>query len=314
MPNIKHSFASAKSDGGDSTLVKPSDWNAEHTLDSYLDFPEQTTEPSAPAAGSLRVYSYDYANRDMIAVKGEFGWAYKLQPALFSNQVGVWMPASGAVVTSWNLPVSGTGTVSTPAPTLSNLQTQSRRILVTSASTASSGAGLRTNAAVCYGGGAAVSTGSPGGYFLATVVGTPTVLASSTAAFVGLRNTTSVIAAGTQTSALTTIVGFGFDRAATVWSVYSNDSSGTAASLPLTGFDVSASAWHRFALYCPPANAGSAIYWRAENLHTGALSSGSLSADIPNAASLLSLHAHISQNGAGSVAIAFRSMYLETDY
>lgn len=314
MPNIKHSFTSAKSDGGDATLVKPSDWNAEHTLDSYLDFPEQATEPSAPAAGSLRVYSYDYANRDMIAVKGEFGWAYKLQPALFSNQVGVWASSSGTGITNFNLPVSTTGTVSTPAITFSNLQTQTRRTLITSASTASAGAGCRTNAAVCYGGGAAVSTGSPGGYFMATVVGTPLVVASSTAAFVGLRNTTAVIAAGTQTSALTTIVGFGFDRGATTWAVYNNDGSGTAASQALTGFDVSASAWHRFALYCPPANSGSAIYWRAENLHTGALSSGSLSTDIPNAASLLSLHAHISQNGAGSVSITFRTMYLETDY
>jgi len=27
---VKHSFTSAKSDGGDATLVKPSDWNASH--------------------------------------------------------------------------------------------------------------------------------------------------------------------------------------------------------------------------------------------------------------------------------------------
>lgn len=31
---VKHSFASAKSDGGDATLVKPSDWNASHTIDT----------------------------------------------------------------------------------------------------------------------------------------------------------------------------------------------------------------------------------------------------------------------------------------
>ena len=29
MP-IKHAFTSAKSDGGDATLVRPSDWNAGH--------------------------------------------------------------------------------------------------------------------------------------------------------------------------------------------------------------------------------------------------------------------------------------------
>lgn len=30
--SLKHAFTSAKADGGDSTLVQPSNWNAEHTL------------------------------------------------------------------------------------------------------------------------------------------------------------------------------------------------------------------------------------------------------------------------------------------
>ena len=30
--SVVHNFTSAKSDGGDATLVKPSDWNANHTL------------------------------------------------------------------------------------------------------------------------------------------------------------------------------------------------------------------------------------------------------------------------------------------
>ncbi len=314
MPNIKHTFTSAKSDGGDSSLVRPSDWNAEHTLDSYLDFPVQSTTPSAPSAGSMRLYVTSMAERQLLTIQGSRGWDYRFQPALFENNVGIWASSSGTGIANFGLPVSNTGTVSTPAVSLGNLMSQSRRVQITSASTASSGAGTRTNAAVCYGGGAATSTGSPGGYFMSAFVGTPIVLAGSTSAFIGLRNTTSVIAAGTLTSALVNIVGFGFDRGATTWAFYNNDSSGTAASVALTGFDVSASAWHRFVVFCPPANSGSAIYWQAENLHTGALSAGSATTDIPNAASLLSLHAHISKNGAGSVAISFARVYLETDY
>lgn len=34
MP-LRHTFVSAKSDGGDSTLVRPSDWNADHTVSSW---------------------------------------------------------------------------------------------------------------------------------------------------------------------------------------------------------------------------------------------------------------------------------------
>jgi hypothetical protein len=30
--SLKHAFASAKADGADSTLVQPSNWNAEHSL------------------------------------------------------------------------------------------------------------------------------------------------------------------------------------------------------------------------------------------------------------------------------------------
>lgn len=30
--SLKHAFTSAKADGGDTTLVQPSNWNAEHTL------------------------------------------------------------------------------------------------------------------------------------------------------------------------------------------------------------------------------------------------------------------------------------------
>jgi hypothetical protein len=32
--SLKHAFTSAKADGGDNTLVRPSNWNAEHTLTS----------------------------------------------------------------------------------------------------------------------------------------------------------------------------------------------------------------------------------------------------------------------------------------
>lgn len=34
MPAVKHTFTSEKSDGGDATLVRPSDWNAEHSGNS----------------------------------------------------------------------------------------------------------------------------------------------------------------------------------------------------------------------------------------------------------------------------------------
>lgn len=38
MAAVKHAFVSAKADGGDSTLVRPSDWNAEHEGNSVVSF------------------------------------------------------------------------------------------------------------------------------------------------------------------------------------------------------------------------------------------------------------------------------------
>jgi hypothetical protein len=216
------------------------------------------------------------------------------------------------------LPISITGTAATPAISIgTNLQAMARRTTFTSASGASNGAGNRTNAAVCFRGGAALSTGSPGGFYFAATVGTPIVLASSTAGFVGLRNTTGVIAGATNTSALVNIAGFGFDRGASVWSFYTcGSATSLGASTAMTGLDVSASSWHRFQVYNPTGTAGSAVYWHARNMLTGSTASGTVTAAslLVSAASLLSVHAHVNQNGAGSVAIATGVVYLETPY
>lgn len=320
MPNIKHAFASSIADGGDGTLVQPSNWNAEHALETYLDYPAWTdaTSPSAPgvsaSSASLRTYAETMAGKPHLEILSSFGRSAPLGRALWYGGIGVWSSSSGSGITNFGLPVSTTGTVTTPAASIGNLQSMARRVQITSASPAASAAGVRTNAAVCYGGGAAVSTGSPGGYFLAMTIGTPVIVASSTQGFAGLRNTTAVIAANTQADTLTTSIGFGFNAGASVWSFLSASAASPASMTSLTGFDVSASAWHTFYLWCPPATSGSCIYWEAHNLHTGAVSSGSVTSPIPAAASLLSLHTYIGSNGAGSKAIAFSVVYLETDW
>lgn len=51
--DVTHSFVSSKGDGGDSTLVRPSDWNASHVLTGVpgeeLDYVEKTTTTSITA-------------------------------------------------------------------------------------------------------------------------------------------------------------------------------------------------------------------------------------------------------------------------
>lgn len=61
MAGIKHSFASAKSDGSDSSLVKPSDWNADHTITGDVNFStfglSNVTSVGHPTTGPLTLGS-----------------------------------------------------------------------------------------------------------------------------------------------------------------------------------------------------------------------------------------------------------------
>lgn len=52
MTGIAHQFVSGKADGGDATLVRPSDWNDEHTIDGVL-FGAGTGFPGSPTADDL---------------------------------------------------------------------------------------------------------------------------------------------------------------------------------------------------------------------------------------------------------------------
>lgn len=54
MP-VKHAFTSPKADGGDATLVRPSNWNADHVFQGLVEFPNQSlgfgVEPAALPVG-----------------------------------------------------------------------------------------------------------------------------------------------------------------------------------------------------------------------------------------------------------------------
>jgi hypothetical protein len=55
MPGITHTKVSAKSDGGDSSLVLPSDWNADHTVSNIGGTPAVVLSTTA-AAGNATTY------------------------------------------------------------------------------------------------------------------------------------------------------------------------------------------------------------------------------------------------------------------
>jgi hypothetical protein len=282
-------------------------WDESHTITGELELTAMTP-PSTPASGKLRLFAETLAGRQLLRLLDSNGELAAVQPHFACGQISMLLPATGTAPALMGIPHNATGTASHPALASTNLRTQMRRTNYVSGTTASAGCGTRSNQTMAWRGNAA----GFGGFFYSARVALSAVPASVSNAFVGLRATTAVIAAGTEPSALTDIVGFGFDRADTSWQVMTNDASGAADKTALgANFPIDTSSVYDVALYAPPN--GSAIYYWIKNLGTGNTASGTLSSNLPTAATFLSLHIYMSMNsGSTAVGIDVMRQYLET--
>ena len=72
MPDIKHTFVSAKSDGGDSTQVQPSNWNATHTIANG----SASTPSVGPTSDANTGFYFDGADKILVGIGGSAygGW------------------------------------------------------------------------------------------------------------------------------------------------------------------------------------------------------------------------------------------------
>jgi len=152
MPNIKHTFVSGKSDGGDTTLVRPSNWNAEHVVDQYLDIPDVVT-PAAPATGNLRIFAKTRAARGTLNTIGPLGVDVAYQPALFGNTIMLWLPSTGTAQTAFGVTYTarnnGTSAAqATPARASTNAMTSLSRATFGTGTTATGASGTQTAVAV----------------------------------------------------------------------------------------------------------------------------------------------------------------------
>jgi hypothetical protein len=74
MPDVKHPFVSAVADGGDATLVRPSNWNAAHVWPTNSTLGDLTL-----VDGDFAIHLYEVAVTGEIALQGTaeitvFGW------------------------------------------------------------------------------------------------------------------------------------------------------------------------------------------------------------------------------------------------
>lgn len=307
---IKHAFVSGKADGGDTTLVRPSNWNADHTVENFLDIPDVVT-PAAPATGWLRLFAKTRAARGTLNTIGPLGVDVAYQPALFGNTMVLWVPsgttaqtAFGATYTARN---NGTAAAqATPARASTNAMTSLLRAQFGTGTTATGASGTQTAATVAWRGNAA----GLGGFFFFARFGIET-LAADQRAMVGLSANNATMAADGSTWANTCALVK--DSADNTWQFATRNA--TTLTKTASGCTVTAGQVLDLYIFAPPNNSGT-ITVRLVDAMTGTIfmDDVGITANLPVNTTFLYMQAHTqSVSGATAKILSLNKMYLETD-
>lgn len=307
---IKHAFTSAKSDGVDATLIQPSNWNADHTVENFLDIPDVVT-PAAPATGWLRLFAKTRAARGTLNTIGPLGVDVAYQPALFGNTMVLWVPsgttaqtAFGATYTARN---NGTAAAqATPARASTNAMTSLLRAQFGTGTTATGASGTQTAATVAWRGNAA----GLGGFFFFARFGIETLVADQRA-MVGLSANNATMAADGSTWANTCALVK--DSADSTWQFATRNA--TTLTKTASGCTVTAGQVLDLYIFAPPNNSGT-ITVRLVDAVTGTIfmDDVGITANLPVNTTFLYMQAHTqSVSGATAKILSLNKMYLETD-
>jgi hypothetical protein len=279
----------------------------------------QSSNPTAPAAGNLVVYSKALSGRMLLKQAGPSGLTTSLQPFLARNKIGYWASPGNATtvpgVFGYTAPtVGGTATARNVATT--SMFTRTRRLgYVSSATAGSLSYQYVAVAQVTVGDGA-----GNGGFQKICRFGISDAAAVSGARmFCGVSS--SVIApTNVEPSTLTNSIGVGHGAADTTMHIYYG---GSAAQTPIDlGANFPANTrstdLYDLALFAPP-NSNNTVYYEVSRLNTGDVATGTLTGTagtaIPNATTLLSYQRIWRTNNATALAVGYDilSDYIETD-
>lgn len=307
---IKHPFTSAKADGGDTTLVQPSNWNADHVVENYVDLPDVVT-PAAPAAGWLRMFAKTRAARATLNSIGPSGVDVAYQPAFFGNTVQMWLPSATTAQTAFGITYTarnnGTGAAQdTPARASTNAMTSMSRARFGTGTTATGASGTQTAATVAWRGNAA----NLGGFFFNARFGVET-LAADQRIMIGLSANNATMAADGSTWANTCAIVK--DSADSTWQFATRNASlGTKTP---SGATVTAGQVLDLYVFAPPNNAGT-ITVRLVDAVTGTIymDDVGITSNLPVNTTFLYMQAHTqSVSGTTAKLLALNKMYLEQD-
>lgn len=321
---IKHLFASATPDGADATLVRPSNWNANHTIDSEVTYPA-IANPATPAANNFNLFGKKLGNtRIMPASIGPSGMDYTLQPSQWRQKVGMFNVSTAAVAGVFGASFTVVGTVAARTLASTSLFTRMRRLGYTStAATAGSLWSIR-NGTVQF------STGNGaglGGFFQSIRFAvTDAAVVAGARMFLGVSATTT---APTNVEPSTLLNCFGVGQLSTdatqLYLFYGGSAAQTAVALG-TGFPcIQATAGinngipYDFMIWCPPNSIG-VINWQLDRIDTGTSTAGTITpvtqgVQTPANTTMLNTWMYRTNNATAlAVGIDIINIYTETDY
>jgi len=270
-----------------------------------------TTDPTAPSAGNIILYAKDIAGRQMPKWIGPSGVDTPIQPNIMFNQVSVIGPGGGTTVGVLGCTVTSVGTISNPNIATTNLKTQTRRIVNTSAGTAGSLASTRIASLECWRGNAA----GRGGFFIVARFGL-TTLQAGMRMFIGLTDTATTAPTNIDPTTSTTPgkIGMAINSNTGNWNLIHNI-TGTAPTVIALGatFPVNNTDLLEMILFAKPND--TVITYRITNLSTSAQTSGTLSTNLPSTTTLLGRTCWATNNAtAAAVAWDLSRFSLESDY
>lgn len=321
---LKHIKVLAQADGGDSSVLLPSDWNADHIVDSSgMLMVTGTSDPSAPATDRLLFYAKKVAGRSVPKIIGPSGIDAILQNFIGQDKVCQWSPCGNATTVSTLFGgaqvFTAVGTATARSVATTRFFTRLKRLGYVSAATAGSLTSIRTAQAQYTLG--VPGTPDMGGFFLVMRFGiSDPATVSDARMFAGMWATTTA-PTNVEPSTLINCIGIGHGAAdANMKLFYGGSAAQTpidlGANFPKNTLSVDV---YELILFASPKSNNSVGY-KVTRLNTGHTAEGTLTAATPGTqlplnTTLLSGPIIWRCNNASALAVAFDfiSAYISTD-
>jgi hypothetical protein len=282
---------------------------AKFTVDGALILPVLANDPATPSTDMV-LYGLDVAGRKLPKWLGSSGLDTPVQSGMFFNNVSLITAGGGTTPSLLGCTITSVGTVSHPNIGATNLKTQTRRFVNTSAAAAGSLASTRAVVLECWRGNSA----GFGGFFVLLRFGLSTLQAGNRG-FFGIHTSS---AAPTNVDPLTDTalgkLGLGFNTNSGNLFLINNAVSSAPTTLDLgANYPINTTNLYELVLFAPPNAAD--IKYRVRNLSGGFQTDGTLTSNIPAATASMARVAWMTNNAtAAAVAWDLSRFGLETDY